>query len=722
MATDLETSVSELITSTNIIGEVINGESTETVITESGEIPTLRKALADNLYFKDPIPWSIGSSETNFNQLRTFTDETVWWSPTATSSNPSVMNATPYGDTKWFPWQDRKLKLVLLESLSGFTIKGTFKDGFTYTGDGQAGLDENDNLWIYKGKDLPFVVQPNTVPYEPEYAKVSFGDHTSLKNTSETGSHPASAISTADGRDVEQVLSELPAFVTAEADRAEAAADAASINGKIYATVEEGLLNTNSGDYFSTLSPNEGDYLNLYLNFSDTAVFQKSYPSVEYFENIKRKLLESFEVTGSDYPFNFVDAKGNLMAFIDQESNLHITGLERTVQDEINDLKKNVKTSSTSPSDDICVTIDAKGNVVRKINSKGVEVSHSMSPVIPDNSKPISSTNKNGYSLESGAVLSNLAIMKPAMPPCPWLLTPNKYTIPDSIVNAFTLPFTTNYQPLDTPYYADDEVVHPYIIEMPTNFLGYKYLLVNTPYYSLEQENPVLFGSHDSDNWEMISECPNPIYPSPIGEGIHNSDNSFAYDQVNGLLHVIWRATGAGQNIWLHRATENGVVWSDAEEITPPDPTATNLSPSFLYNPNDGLWHCWYCQEPNDLTYATSDSLTGNWVIQDNKVNFNSAWHLEVKFMGDKYLMLLNSRNADNIFFCISNDGVNWTVGSELIKFTGLYKSTFLPIFDGNDLKFKIYMAVNNSGDPIIEHKMPVNETNTVDISTLTQD
>ena len=91
MATDLETSVAELIVNTNIVSDVINEDAATEVSTSNGTIPSLRKALADNIYFQDPIPWSNGSNETEFNQLRTFTDGTVWWSPSATTINPVPM-------------------------------------------------------------------------------------------------------------------------------------------------------------------------------------------------------------------------------------------------------------------------------------------------------------------------------------------------------------------------------------------------------------------------------------------------------------------------------------------------------------------------------------------------------------------------------------------------------------------------------------------------------
>ena len=48
-ATDLESGVALLITDVNIIDDFINEDATKEVVTPSGNIPSLRKALADNL-------------------------------------------------------------------------------------------------------------------------------------------------------------------------------------------------------------------------------------------------------------------------------------------------------------------------------------------------------------------------------------------------------------------------------------------------------------------------------------------------------------------------------------------------------------------------------------------------------------------------------------------------------------------------------------------------
>lgn len=103
-AISFEQAVDLAIFSSNQIGGVVNGDATAEVETENGNIPSLRKALVDNFFFKDPEDWAAGSDETVFNQLRFFSNGVLsafYYAPTATTSNPVEMGTTPVGDSNW---------------------------------------------------------------------------------------------------------------------------------------------------------------------------------------------------------------------------------------------------------------------------------------------------------------------------------------------------------------------------------------------------------------------------------------------------------------------------------------------------------------------------------------------------------------------------------------------------------------------------------------------
>lgn len=102
MALTYQESVEQTITAGEQLHQIVNGTATTEVTVEDGsKIPTVRKALIDNFYFKSPLDWQSGQQEVVFNQLRKFTDGTLWYAPNATASNPIIMDATPVGDNNW---------------------------------------------------------------------------------------------------------------------------------------------------------------------------------------------------------------------------------------------------------------------------------------------------------------------------------------------------------------------------------------------------------------------------------------------------------------------------------------------------------------------------------------------------------------------------------------------------------------------------------------------
>lgn len=103
-ATSFEQAVDLAIFSSNQLGGVINGDATTEVETVNGNIPSVRKALVDNFFFKNPIPWAAGQAETVFNQLRYFENgilSAYYYAPSAATTNPVAMSNTPEGDSNW---------------------------------------------------------------------------------------------------------------------------------------------------------------------------------------------------------------------------------------------------------------------------------------------------------------------------------------------------------------------------------------------------------------------------------------------------------------------------------------------------------------------------------------------------------------------------------------------------------------------------------------------
>lgn len=116
MATDMtlfENAVDQVIIDSERLHNVVNGSAVEEVITEDGStIPTIRKAMLDNIYFKTPpLPWSAGAVCTIFNQLYAFESAagTQWfYAPSASAKKPIRLPVDPTQSGDWNLFLDSK--------------------------------------------------------------------------------------------------------------------------------------------------------------------------------------------------------------------------------------------------------------------------------------------------------------------------------------------------------------------------------------------------------------------------------------------------------------------------------------------------------------------------------------------------------------------------------------------------------------------------------------
>ena len=136
MALTYQAAVEQTITAGEQIHQIVNGTATTEVTVEDGsKVPSVRKALLDNFYFKDPIAWQVGQTENVFNQLRKFTDGSWWYAPSATASNPISMGSTPVGDPLW--------KIYDFDAIGKLEPRLDDLDGFTANLLAEAGIVDN---------------------------------------------------------------------------------------------------------------------------------------------------------------------------------------------------------------------------------------------------------------------------------------------------------------------------------------------------------------------------------------------------------------------------------------------------------------------------------------------------------------------------------------------------------------------------------------------------
>lgn len=192
------------------------------------------------------------------------------------------------------------------------------------------------------------------------YQDSGFIDHQGLLNKDANNAHPATSILSSDGRNVEQRLNDLPsevsAVVTAEADRAEVAADAAQLSAGVYADTTAGLTATSVGDYFSVPSVEDDEYLILYLHDTGSVATEiKRYPSVNKVDGIEGDIRELgyFAELEANYVEVTTDEDGNVMEAITPDGMRLVNGLR----------VGNVE-----------VGLDEKSGILELINTSGVSI------------------------------------------------------------------------------------------------------------------------------------------------------------------------------------------------------------------------------------------------------------------------------------------------------------------------------------------------------------
>lgn len=521
-------------------------------------------------------------------------------------------------------------------------------------------------------------------------------------------------------------LQDLPEVVVDAADRAEAAADLALALSGIYADTAEGLLATDPGQVFGVPVANDLSSVILYANVAGSAVDTGArLPSTEIF---------SYLVKDSGEPLDEAhDLDGNIYRRTRADGGLELPGLSMSVQEEIHAIP--ARNGSPANANDLINIEDAAGNLIlRQSVDGGLFIPGIAGPVqayiggeIGEVTWPVrTARSKMGASI--APYFADLAANKIRFAPPPALLIPNGMHVPNSIVSAFTVttPPRTN---LDTPYTEDGSVVHPYLIEMPTAFRGYRYILGQTPYDDGRLENPIIYGSQDLVNFTLLPDIAQPLdNPDSGNKYNHLSDDAFTYDPINGDLIFVWRqnlfvpgetTVVTNIQIWYSR-TKDGYKWSPRRLVIdlPDDGLA---SPAILFNPVDAKWHMWSVGGEGIVTHRTASEIDGAWTVvsvKDFTVLYGvRAWHLEVKYMGNKFVMLLNQRiPGSNLFFGISDDGETWEFGGPLIapELDGTYKGTFLPEFSGNTLTMIIAWSTNITINPNDSTRFFITRSNTI--------
>lgn len=454
--------------------------------------------------------------------------------------------------------------------------------------------------------------------------------------------------------------------------------------------------------------------------------------------NATEKVKEVAVITNSQaFLHGYKDGEGNIYAYYDNNGNLVLAGLDQSVQEEITKVKTKANMISIEPkATDLHHFTDEDKNLVAKIDENGKLYLTGLSQSVQDylngqqsldysNPKTFK-TKADLYSVDVSSALQSNTVKAPIG--CG--LLQQQYHVGKKWINNLSMPVSSNrivigaYNDLGTAtaWVADSGVVHPNVIKFDEPVCGFKYWMGINPYTDTNEnyELPYIYGSNSDalDSWTLIPDFAQPFDVDPPNTGgvmsAHLSDSAFTYDPINGELWFFWRQTlyfDAGRTrenakqTYFAKKTKDGTNWSE-RLVLYTQYTMNNdvrLSPAIVFNANDGLFYLYYITFAGALGCETSESLTNpNWKkVADIQLPF-VGWHLEMKWLGDSLVALVHSDTVDQLYLGISRDMKTFEWGTGLFNAaTNLYKSSFIPVFnDNNEILLKIVYTTDQSSNP----------------------
>ncbi|MFC2996358.1 hypothetical protein ACFODO_13985 [Acinetobacter sichuanensis] len=403
--------------------------------------------------------------------------------------------------------------------------------------------------------------------------------------------------------------------------------------------------------------------------------------------------------------FDFCDEDGNIVVRFMSNADIQTAGLDgRGLVEEIQNLK--LTTPLIESDDSLYLFKDADGNTVFKISKDGDIDYPKKTRQLPPVSFPVGKINKFERLTEDFQELylnSKLLNGECNLPISKGMFS-QKFRISD---NQDFLNLKIE-QPerisLDTPYYQDGQIVHPFLWSGYKSFRGYKYILAATPYENTNDifENPCLWGTNDLENYELLSDMPQPLEERFAGRYNYNSDVFCFYDHTTDEFCVGWRNgsnTTNGFDLWVKRTTD-GYIWSEKERIAPKS-YGLLLSPNILYNATIDKWVLYsISNDPNGsfsgnrFCYRTADIL-GEWSEATYIETPFTAWHQETRYCGNQLITIINDNyTTHQLYLGISDNGFDWVFNPEAIvtgNYLPTYKASITPFFEDTKLKFNIF-------------------------------
>ena len=264
---------------------------------------------------------------------------------------------------------------------------------------------------------------------------------------------------------------------------------------------------------------------------------------------------------------------------------------------------------------------------------------------------------------------------------------------------------------IETYLAGENQPTHPsvYIFDEPWN--GYKYWLAHSPYPygNGEEENPCIAVSNDLYYWETPEMLVNPIATNEETGCNELKDPHIVYRKDLDRIELWYlgrlseQLGGDGSSLLLMRKySTDGVTWSDYEIMS----KTQYLSPSIVWNgQNYQMWSIGYDLFGTTGTISYQESVDGySWTepilctVGTENINID-IWHGSVtEYDGVYYMSYIDNTDKQEIFYCTSNDGVNFSEQKIIISNEGYWRNLYRPFlwFDGESYTC-IYGIVNEA-------------------------
>ncbi|AMX20337.1 hypothetical protein IEC338SC_3226 [Acinetobacter pittii] len=431
----------------------------------------------------------------------------------------------------------------------------------------------------------------------------------------------------------------------------------------------------------------------------------------------------------------FSDNNENVIAYLKSDGNLVLIGLDGSVQsefaklnlsdDEIREKTKSLE-ASNNLSDITHIFSDSAENVVAYIKNDGglflVGLTGSLQSNFTALVNRATALEQNLQKLRDEVAVDEILIQKD--------LVPQNYSIDAVQALSIKCDYPSNIQGFfpDSPYRLSDSPTHPCVIELARPLRGYKYLMVQTPYYENNplEENPCIYGSNDMATWTMFKDMPQPLDEPPTwdesleGKSGYLSDPWWTYDHITKELYCCYRkAYTVGPNQYnptdimqlLYRKTSNGIHWSKPQKLFGDIENGVDpiISPAIIYDFKNKVWCMFYFKSVRSFAMRTNPDFRNpngwsapidlgyeSWIAANNPPQL--GWHLDVRYIGDRLFAMINDSTNAKLYLAYADkdDFTKWTFTSSSVLNTppprnSCYKGSMIAVpVDSTQMKLHV--------------------------------